>query len=115
VQAIGFDEAAFKAYLLTLAQSTEPNSTFSDVTLNYSNVSANFPRGQVSFALSVQGSLEPAFSSDDFKTSILGKSISDARQAILNLPELADGKISVWPLWLWSIPSNPAKVHITSD
>lgn len=115
VQAIGFDESALKTYLLGLAQTQETNSVFSSLNLNYANVSANFAKGQVSFALTAQGTLEPAFSSDDFKASIEGKSIGDARQAILALPQLADGKISVWPLWLWSIPSNSAKVHITAN
>jgi len=82
-------------------------------TLSYSNVQANFPKGQVSFTLSVQGTLEPAFSSDQFAGQIAGKGIGDARAAIAALHELSDGKISVWPIWLWSMPSDPKKIQIT--
>ncbi len=108
--AIGFDESAFQAYLLGLAQSQSNNGgttmAFKNYTEpNYSNVQASFSKGQVSFSVSAQETLEPAFSPDQFAASIAGKGISTARDAIQNLPQLADGKISVWPVWLWNMPS----------
>jgi hypothetical protein len=112
MEAIGFDEGALKDYLLTLAQNTESNSAFSSVSLNYSSVQANFTTGQVRFALNAQGELEPAFSTADFVNGIQGKSIAEARNSILALPNLSDGKISVWPLWLFNIPTDPNKVHV---
>jgi hypothetical protein len=115
LEAIGFDEGALKAYLLTLAQSQMSNSVFASVNLDYSSVQANFTTGQVQFALTAQTELEPAFSSSDFVNSILGTSIANARTTILGLPDLADGKISVWPLWLSRIPSDPAKVHVVAQ
>ncbi len=117
LQAIGFDETALKAYLLAQAQSTEASSTFSanTLTLNYGTPQANFTKGIISFPLSAQGSLEPIFVEGDFKASIAGKSMGDARAAIANIPQLANGTISAWPMWLWSIPSNPAKIQITTD
>jgi hypothetical protein len=115
LQAIGFDEAGFKSFLLSLAQVQDPSSTFSAVTLNYTNIQADFTKGRVSFSLTAQGTLEPIFSPDDFKASILGKSIGDARTAIGGLPQLADGSISAWPMWLWSIPGNPNKVQINAN
>jgi len=113
LQAIGFDQTALQNYLLTLAQAQEASSTFKTINLNYSDVSANFTNGQVSFALSTQAQLEPAFTSAEFATSIEGQSIAAARSTISALPQLADGEISMWPSWLWSIPSNPSKIHIT--
>ena len=41
--------------------------------------------------------------------------MNDARAAIAALPGLANGKISAWPMWLWSIPANPAKIQVTAD
>lgn len=113
LQAIGFDESALKTYLLSLAQAQDANSIFKTLNLTYSGVTANFTSGQVAFALAVQGSLEPAFSVADFSNSIAGESISTARASIAALPNLADGQISVWPSWLWSIPSNTSKIHVT--
>jgi hypothetical protein len=113
LQAIGFDQTALENYLLTLAQAQEASSTFKTINLSYSDVAANFTSGQISFALSAQAQLEPAFTTADFATSIEGQSITAARSTIAALPELADGEISMWPSWLWSIPSNPSKIHIT--
>jgi hypothetical protein len=76
-------------------------------------VNANFATGQVAFALSVQSALEPALTVADFVTGIQGQSISAARSTIAALPQLADGEISMWPSWLWNIPSDPAKIHVT--
>jgi hypothetical protein len=113
LQAIGFDQTALENYLLTLAQAQEASSTFKSFSANYSNVTANFAAGQISFALSAQAQLEPAFSSAQFATSIEGQSIASARSTIAALPQLSDGEISMWPSWLMSIPSDPARIHIT--
>lgn len=119
LQALGFDETALKAYLLSLAQSQEvaqvASSTFSaPPTLNYSNVKADFTKGIVSFTLSATGTLESKFDAGTFKASIAGKSLNDARSAIAAIPGLADGKISAWPMWLWSIPSNTGKISVSA-
>jgi hypothetical protein len=113
LQAIGFDQAALENYLLTLAQTQEASSTFKSFSANYNNVTANFAAGQISFALSAQAQLEPLFSSAQFATSVEGQSIASARSTIAALPQLSDGEISMWPSWLMSIPSDPARIHIT--
>jgi hypothetical protein len=118
LQAIGFDESALENYLLGLAQAQAGGGTIlafkaPTPTLTYSNVQASFSKGQVSFALTGQGTLEPAFSPDQFTASVAGKGISEARDAIQSLPQLSDGKISVWPIWLWMMPSDPKKIQIT--
>jgi hypothetical protein len=116
--AIGFDESALEAYLLGLAQSQSAGQTtlsFKNINVSYTNVVASFSKGQVTFSLSAQGTLEPAFSADQFASSVAGKSIAGARDAIQSLPELSDGKISVWPIWLWSMPGNPGKIQVTVD
>lgn len=115
--AIGFDESALENYLLGLAQAQAANPAtvlaFKNITMNYSGVTSGFSKGQVSFSLDAEGTLEPAFSTDQFASSVAGESIAAARDAIQNLPELANGKISVWPIWLWSMPSNPTKIQVS--
>jgi hypothetical protein len=115
LQAIGFDENAFKALLLSIAQDQQANSVLSSVTLTYSGVKPDFTKGNLTFSVAAQGMLEPAFSADDFKGSITGKSIGDARAAIAALPDLADGKISVWPMWLWNVPGSPDKIEVNAN
>jgi hypothetical protein len=113
LSAIGFDESALKTALLADAQTTEASSSFADITLNYTNVSPNFAKGQVSFSLSAQGDLEPALVPVDFEQQLLGKSVASARTVISSLPQLSNAEISVWPVWLGTIPSNAAKVSVT--
>jgi hypothetical protein len=122
--AIGFDETALENYLLAAAQAAEAGSaggsanatsTFKTVNLNYSNVQANFSAGQVSFSLSGTGSIEPAFSPSNFAASLAGQSISAARTTIASLPELSNGTISVWPVWLWNMPADPQKIQVTAN
>lgn len=113
--AVGFDESKFKDFLLSIAQTTEASSTWKDLTLTYSNIKPDFTKGTLSFALTAQGSLEPQFSVNDFQSSIAGKSISDAKSAISGIGGLQNGTISVWPSWLWRIPTNTKKINVTTD
>jgi hypothetical protein len=123
--AIGFDETALENYLLAAAESAAAQagagadanvtSTFKTVNLSYSNVQADFTKGQVSFSLSGTGSIEPAFSPGDFAASLAGESISSARTTIASLPELSNGTISVWPVWLWNMPSDAGKIEVTAN
>jgi hypothetical protein len=112
-QAIGFDESMVKYMLLQQAQTAEASSTFSDLTLTYSGVTPNFTSGTVTFTVAAQGSLEPAFSSSMFASTVAGMSITNARSAVAGLTNLSDGSISVWPIWLWNLPSDPAKISVT--
>ena len=114
-KAIGFDETALKAFLLTQAKNETVSSTFSTLNMSYSGVQADFTKGIVSFALDASGTVEAAFSPDDFRDAIVGKSIADARSVIATLPGLAEGSISAWPSWLANIPSNPNKVQIVAN
>jgi len=115
LQAVGFDESALKTYLLSLAQTEEASSTFSAINLDYSDVHADFTTGKVSFSLSASGSLEPAFSASDFESEIAGQRLTAARGEIAGLPQLAQGSISAWPMWLQGVPSNVNKIQVNVD
>ena len=116
LQAIGFDEQALENWLL--GQTNTANGitpSFKTVNLSYANVQADFTNGRVSFALNGQGTIEPAFSSAQFAQTIAGDSINRARNLIQGLPDLASGKISVWPIWLWNMPSDPGRIQVTAN
>jgi hypothetical protein len=114
-QAIGFEESVLNNALLSVAQESAASSSFSALNLSYANVKADFTNGRVNFSVSANGSLAPAFASDTFKTSIAGLSIANARAAVAALPNLQDGTISVWPVWLWTIPVEPNKISVIVD
>lgn len=115
LSAIGFDETAFKSFLLSLAQSIEASSTWSDLALSYATPTPDFANGKLNFSVNVQGSLEPIFSADDLRAKMAGQKIGDAKISISALPQLQEGTISVWPAWLWQIPANPKRIQITVD
>ncbi len=117
LQAIGFDEAAFRDDLLGVAgtQTSIQNPMWKSIVISYSNIHADFVKGKVSFAAAVNGTLERSFPADNFKAMIEGKSVNEARAAIAAIPGLTNGKLAVWPMWLWSIPSNPDKIQITTN
>ncbi len=114
-QAVGFRESDVKAILQTLAEKDNPNMTFRDLKFDYTAVKPNFKTGQLSFSLSAQAVLEPQFSNDDLKSKINGRSVNDAKQTILTLPDLSSAKISLWPFWLYSLPTDPKKINIVVD
>lgn len=112
-QAIGFDQSALEAlYLLPLAQATEASSSFSSIALTYASATPNFTKGTMTFSVSATATLEPALSVPDFKVLLAGQSISNARADVSGLPQLQDAKISVWPVWLWSMPSDVNKIDV---
>ncbi|HUZ92553.1 MAG TPA: hypothetical protein VNG29_00960 [Candidatus Paceibacterota bacterium] len=98
--------------LTALAAQDDPGDAFTDLSLTYGSTTPDFKNGILSFTLQAQGTLEAAFSADDFKTKLLGQSVNTARSLISALPGLADARISVWPVWLGSIPTNSSKIKI---
>ncbi len=114
-RALGFKEADLKKFLSSLAAKDYPEMIFRDLKLDYGNVKTNFDTGQLTFTVTAQGVLGPQFSADDLKLKISGRGVSEARAAILNLPDLASAKISLWPFWLYRLPANPQKIKIIAD
>jgi hypothetical protein len=112
LQAVGFKETDLRAFLLSIAKKDNPNSVFTGLNIDYSQVKPDFKRQLETFNVSVSGTLAPDFSADDFKTKILGKSITDIKKMVSALPGLSSAKVSLWPIWLGSLPSEPDRVKI---
>jgi hypothetical protein len=103
---------SLEAFLLLQASKNNPGMVFDKLNLSYSQVSVDFQRKKETFYLSATAILKPSFSADDFKSKILGQKLSDARSMVAALFGLSDAKISVWPIWLNSIPSDPKRVSV---
>jgi len=111
--AIGFREEDIKSWLLLRAQKSDPSTSFRSVNPSYSAISPDFTRGTLKLIVASEGVLTPSFDADSFRNMVAGKSGDEARALILKIPELADGKLSLWPFWLTGIPSDPGRVKIT--
>ena len=114
-RALGFRESDIKTILQASAGKDYPQMAFRNLKLDYSAVKPNFEKGQLSFSLSAQAVLEPQFSNDDLKSKISGLSVNEAKQIILALPDLSSAKISLWPFWLYRLPTDAKKITIVVD
>jgi hypothetical protein len=112
-QAFGFKESDLRSLLLSVATKDNAGLGFRDLQLTYTNVKPDFSHSTLSFTIAAQGTLAPPFSADDFKTSILGKSVNQARSLLTAVPGITDAKLSLWPFWLQGIPTDPKRVTIT--
>lgn len=115
IKAIGFKESDLKSFLTLLVSKNSSNTVLTDMQLNYGQAKPDFKLNILSFNLSARGSLKPAFSPEDFKSEILGQKTEKARTLISGLPGLSDAKISLWPVWLTSIPSAASRVTILTN
>jgi len=111
--AVGFRVDDLKQILSGYASRDNPGSVFDTLDLNYSQVKVDFVKGTESFYVSANGVLKPAFSPDDFKSEIAGKSVEEVRSVIAGLGSLGDAKISLWPVWLNYLPKNTDKIIVT--
>lgn len=115
MRAIGFREEDLKLFLKTLANKENPGTAFKELNLEYSDVKLDFEDTVVAFSLSAEGILWPNFSPDEFRESLLGKSLDEARSLVAGLEGLSSAKVSLWPIWLGSIPSDSGKVKIVVE
>lgn len=105
-------DKSLKSLLSAVAAKNNPNMVFDDLQISYNQIKADPKNGKETFYVTASGTLKPDFSADDFKSSMLGRKVGDARSLLAALPNLASAKISLWPFWLWSVPANPNRVKI---
>jgi len=112
LEALGFRESDLKSLLLTLAKRDNPIDIFAVLKLDYGAAQADFKRRSETFYLSASGTVVPEFSADDFSAKIIGKPLSEVKSLVSNLPGLMSAKVSLWPIWLNSLPLEPGKIKI---
>lgn len=113
IRAIAFREADLVSALEARAGAAYGGKVFHEVTMEYGEPKPNFDRGEIEVSLVAQGMLVPPFAPDAFKGELLGKKVRDIQKALVQLPELADAKISLWPRWLLRMPRRAERVTIT--
>lgn len=115
---IGFRDSLLKEYLSGIA--TQPTSSIPNAPLELEDLKLNFAtstkpdfiKGSATFGLEATGTLRPTFKTEEIKESLAGKSIEDAKKILADLPGLVEATASVWPFWISTMPSDPAKITI---
>ena len=111
--AIAFKEEDMKSLLTRRAQ--HDNGEDFDVRsyeLSYELPRADFDKGVLTFPVNFKSVLAKHIDIEELRTKLLSKSESDLKSIVLSLPGLDRATISLWPFWVKSVPSNPAKVEI---
>ena len=112
MKAVGFRESDLKLILTSIAQKDNPEMVFDNLDLSYSKVQVDLTKGSETFYLVAKGNLKPDFSAEDFVAQIAGKSLNEARSVISKLSQLVTAKISLWPIWLKTLPSDMGKIKV---
>jgi hypothetical protein len=114
-RAVVFREEELKGALLKLASKERADLVFRDFTITYKNPKPDFAKGELAIAISASGVLAPGFNPGEFKAQIAGKDLASARTLILGLSDLSEAKISLWPIWLGSVPTDQGRIEIKLD
>jgi hypothetical protein len=112
--ALGFREADVRALLLGYAAADRNGKglEFRSLALDAKAGALDAARRRGTVNVAARGVLTAAFNPEAFKASVMGRSVREARAAIGRIQGLAEGKISLWPLWLQSVPSEGGRIKI---
>ncbi len=112
-RAVAFREGDIKALLLSMGAKDRADLVFRTLKIDYQNPNVDFTKGEVAFSVTGDGVLWPKLSEEELVSKLRGTNIAAARSFVLSLPDLEEGKISLWPIWLGSIPESKDKVKVT--
>jgi hypothetical protein len=107
VKSVFHDEA-----MADLKDTFVPDFDLQNFQIAYSDVKPDFDNGTLEFSAAVQSTATPSFSPTDFASTVAGMTLSNARAALAGVSGLADGKISIWPFWLQTMPAAPGKIRV---
>lgn len=113
--AIGFREGDLKESLLALAAKDHPDAAFRAFEVSYGALAPDFAKGELRLPVNVKATLVPRFSADDFKMSVAGKNVRDVQTAVLALPGLSEGAVSVWPRFRSSVPTETDRIRVVVE
>lgn len=80
--------------------------------IDYSNVSADFNKGQLVFRARVTEKLIWKIDIDGLKRLIAGKNEAQIKQVLAERSEIDKARILFWPFWVKSVPENLDKIKI---
>lgn len=81
-------------------------------TVGYGDPTLDFKEGTMSFNLDFKSNWVRPFDINDFRNKVMGKNATDIKAAIYGLPGFETGKVSLWPIWVFRSPQDPAKIVV---
>lgn len=89
-----------------------PGSKFEAFSISYRDARPNFITGSMDFIVTASGTITPDFNTEEFKTSVLGKSENEVHSLVLSIPHLTDARISLLPFWVKRLPVDKERVRV---
>jgi len=115
LRTIVFRNDDLKSLLSSLKDKKYSGLSFDNLKINFGDIKTDFKKGELTFNLKAEGFLKPDFSAENFKREILGKNVNDVQLILLKITDFEDAKVSLWPFWLKTIPSNLSKVNVLTN
>jgi hypothetical protein len=118
-RAFGFKEEDVRSFLERLAgdeleaAGIQGPLVFQTLDVKYAQAKPDFGKGRVNFILTARGEAVRKFSPEEFRDQSAGKKVEEVRSAIAALSGLSDGKISIWPFWVRTLPSDTKRISVT--
>ncbi len=113
---IAFRESDLEDLLLkkSLSEETEDYEVDSH-TLEYGVARVDFDRGLMTFPVDYKSVLARKIDADSLKEKIAGKSESELKQMVFELPGLETATISLWPFWVKTVPEQLSKITVVVE
>ena len=81
-------------------------------TLTYGDIAVDAKTGAISLPIDFKGTFWKPISVDDFKRSIFGKDENELKSFIFSSTNIEKADVSLWPLWVKRVPSDPDRVKV---
>src|SRR3989344_4534641 len=110
---LAYRESDVKVLAVALArkeagEETEPV----EFTLSFGAVSADFAAGRMQIPTTYKGIFAEHIDPGAFRERAAGKSEADLRTLVAALPGFESAKISLWPFWVRTVPSNVGRIDV---
>ncbi len=113
IRKIVFDETTLKNAIVAKIQgSNTKGEKVADMALQYGGPTYDFQEGTIDMRATGTVTFAADIDTDTLKTNLLGADESSARNSLSELQGLNNGTLELWPFWVHSIPSDPAKLTV---
>ncbi len=113
IRKIVFDETMLKNAIVAKAQGSDKTSEkIADMTLQYSEPTYDFQSGTIDVRATGTVVFAANIDTDALRTQLSGADEAAARASLSELKGLNNGTLELWPFWVHSVPSDPAKLSI---
>ncbi len=118
LQVIAFREqdiraiAQAKAELAAAGSVINDKKTLQNVRIEYGNPTINLAKKTMDMNISMQATVVPTIETTALAAQVQGKTISEAEGIVAGLADVASARISLWPRWASTIPTDQNRIHI---